>query len=138
LLKDLKFKVISSNKADCYYRQSDYSKEKKEFFYDLSINGRIYYIKKTTDLILFSNLSNKRELLKKLRYSLFKLIKTFMLGRIKNYKFEYYDILSWAKKNKIIDNLHYLKLLILGYFFLNDNNFVKTFRLKGFLYKILT
>lgn len=138
LLEDLKYKVIIDSSADCYYRQSDYSKEKMEYFYDLSIKGRICYIKIITNTIIISNSNNKRELLKKLRYSVVKLIKTFMLGRIKNYKLEYYDILHYSKVKKIINYFHYLKLLILGYFFLNDNTFVKTFKLKGFLYKILT
>jgi len=137
LINKLNFEVVKDSRVDCFYRQNSYNKEKEEYFYELSIKGRIYFIKRITNLIKCSGRSDTKELLKILYYSLIKLLKFFLLGRLKEYEHEYYDIIRWSRDYKIISKWNYLKIRFIGCFFLNDSFFVKAFKLKGILYRFL-
>lgn len=135
LIDDFNFKVVKDTSPDCFYRQNSFNEEKKEYFYDLSIKGRIYFIRKTITLLKNKELDKieYKSYLKNLRIAYIKLIKQFFIARVSSNVDLYFNTLKWCKREKIISGIDNILLTLLAKSWLSNNVLIKRFRIKGIL-----
>jgi glycosyltransferase involved in cell wall biosynthesis len=139
LLNGLKYEVLSNGIPDCYYRVNSFNSDKREYFYEMSIKGRMYYIKKIFLLIKSKSIDpNYRNTLNfNLRQAYISLLKGFYISRISIFKKNFTIDLIWCKENKLVTYCDYLIIKIWAWLWLNDYWFVKILRLKGLISQLL-
>ncbi|MDF1547660.1 MAG: glycosyltransferase [Bacteroidales bacterium] len=139
LLNELNFEVIKESKPDCFYRQNSFNKEKEEYFYELSIKGRIYFIQTIFELFKKKNLNKSKytNYLKNIRKAYINLLKGFLIARIKDFQELFFDTLIRFKKEKIITSRDYFLIYLLGKAWLSENIVVKKLRIRGILIKLI-
>jgi glycosyltransferase involved in cell wall biosynthesis len=139
LLNGLKYEVDSNGIPDCYYRVNSFNNDKREYFYELSIKGRMYYIKKIFLLIKSKSIDTnyRKTLYFNLRQGYISLLKGFYISRISTFKKNFSIDLIWCKENKLISYRDYQIIKIWAWLWLNDYWFVKILRLKGLISQLL-
>ena len=135
LLNRLKYDVFSNGIPDCYYRVNSFNTDKREYFYELSIKGRMYYIKNIFLLIKNKSIDTnyRKTLYFNLKQGYISLLKGFYISRISTFKKNFNIDLIWCKENKLIPYRDYLIIKIWAWLWLNDFWFVKILRLKGLI-----
>lgn len=136
LLDNPSFMVMRNSKPDCYYRIGSFNSAKEQYFHDSSIRCRIYFIEKMASLIQNKATDQLKKQKRELRFSIIRLMRVFLLNRIKDYKEEYKAFFLWAGSIGIFTKLEFLWLRLLGRAFLSNSSLIEFLRLKGLAYRL--
>ena len=135
LLSGPQLQIDPGATPDAFYRKHSFNEAKKAYFNEYSITGRITYIRQAADLIRQHKEYDCSDQ-KLLSHGIHKLLKHFLLGRIKDYYDEYKELIHWARRERIIGPMVYIDLLIMGKVYYSDSRLVKILRLKGIIYRL--
>lgn len=105
LLQGLKFEVVKGV-TDCYYRNSFEENQLLYDFWEKSIKGRILFLKELYERIETKDYGvgiNDKELFKSLRKFYLKLIKGFLLSRLRSFNDDFQEIYKWAEDRSIMN-----------------------------------
>lgn len=137
ILKGNKFNVYQELPIDSFYRIDNMDSSKENVFYRNSILSRIHFFKKIVQLLISANQNYKKECFSSIKSGYIILLKHFMLARLSLYSSDFIEITAWLRNKEILNRIQYLKFLLIGKVFLSKSPIIKTFRVKGLIFKTL-
>ena len=134
IMANYRFQVVKGD-PDCFYRHSFDENQASHQFWEKSIEGRVQFMQDVWNTYQGHEFS--KGISSDLKIFLRRLIKYFLLARLKEYKNHYKTILNWAHQEKIISLLEKKFLDFTLYIFSSEYRWVKTLKLRGVIYQLI-